>query len=663
MCMDKIQKRMSELEEVINQANYDYHTKDNPTISDAEYDRLLKELIELEKEYPKFKSKSSPTLKIGGIVLDKFNKVTHKQAMMSLSNAFTYEELRAFDERIKKEGHEVTYDLELKIDGLAINLEYTNGVLTLASTRGDGLVGEEVTENIKTIKTVPIKINKPLSLEIRGEVFMPYESFNKLNLEKEKLGEEPFKNPRNAAAGTIRQLDSKTVRKRNLDMFSYTLINPQSYDLYTQEAVLGFIEEMGLKVNPHSKTVSNIEEAIETIETFDQLRKTLPYDTDGVVIKVNELSLHEKIGYTSRAPKWAIAYKFSPEEVETKLLDITFQVGRTGVITPVAELESIMISGSLVSRATLHNEDYILGLDIHINDSVRVRKAGEIIPEVLGPIKEKRKDIIPFKMITECPSCGSELIKESVDYFCINPLCKAQITNKIIHFASRVAMNIDTLGEKVVNQLYEHGYLLDIKDIYELKNHQEKLIKLERMGSKSVLKLLDAIEDSKQNTLDKLLFGLGIRHVGAKVSKILLESYPSLELLSKANSEDLQSIYEIGPEIAKSVVAYFKTEYAQELIRFFNENGFNMQYIVSGKDEKSPFFKKTVVLTGRLEKLTREEASFLIESRGGKTSSSVSKKTDFCLAGEEAGSKLIKAQELGIKVITETEFLEMINHG
>lgn len=660
--MDSIKKRMEELERIIEEANYNYYTLDNPTISDYDYDKYLHELKDLEEKYPHLKSKTTPTQKVGGVVLDKFRKVTHKEPMMSLSNAFNFDDLLAFDERIKKEGFNVTYDVELKIDGLAISLSYENGVLVEAVTRGDGVTGEDVTENVKTIKTVPLKLKEPLSIEIRGEVFMPFKSFDKVNLEKIELEEEPFKNPRNAAAGTIRQLDSKIVAKRDLDMFTYTVINPENYNLNTQAEVLKFMSSLGFKVNKHSRTLKTIDEVIKVIDEFDELRHALSYDTDGAVIKVNELNLYSQIGYTAKAPKWAIAYKFAPEEVETKLLDITFQVGRTGVITPVANLESVLISGSTVSRATLHNEDYINNLDIRIGDIVKLRKAGEIIPEVFAVVLEKRKNTKPFKMITHCPSCGSELIKESVDYFCINPKCKDQMVNKIIHFASRVAMNIDTLGEKVVNQLFEHELLLDIKDIYLLKNHRDILINLERMGERSVDKLLDAIEESKNNSLDKLLFGLGIRHVGAKVSKTLLEVYPTLELLSAASVEDLQTIYEIGPEIAKSVVSYFDKEYAHELIAFFRENGFNMEYQVKVVDKGSNIFNKTFVLTGKLPTLTRDEASELIINAGGKVMSSVSKNTDYVLFGEDAGSKLKKAQELGIKTITEADFLEMLKN-
>ncbi len=660
--MDSIKKRMEELEIIIEEANYNYHTLDNPTISDYEYDKYLHELKDLEEKYPHLKSKTTPTQKVGGVVLDKFKKVTHREPMMSLSNAFNFDDLISFDERIKKEGFDVTYDVELKIDGLAITLLYENGILMEALTRGDGITGEDVTENIKTIKTVPLRLKEPLDIEIRGEVFMPFKSFDKVNLEKIELEEEPFKNPRNAAAGTIRQLDSKIVAKRDLDMFTYTVVNPERYNLKTQAEVLKFMSTLGFKVNNYSRTLKNIDEVIEVINEFDQLRHSLPYDTDGAVIKVNELELYPQIGYTAKAPKWAIAYKFAPEEVETKLLDITFQVGRTGVITPVANLESVLISGSTVSRATLHNEDYINNLDIRIGDVVKLRKAGEIIPEVFKVVLEERKDTKPFKMITHCPSCGEELIKESVDYFCINPNCKAQMVNKIIHFASRPAMNIDTLGEKVVTQLFEHELLLDIKDIYLLKNHRETLINLERMGKRSVDKLLNAIEESKNNTLDKLLFGLGIRHVGAKVSKTLLEVYPTLELLSKATIEDLQTIYEIGPEIAKSVVSYFKSEYAINLISFFKENGFNMEYQVKVVDKESNVFDKTFVLTGKLPTLTRNEASDLIINAGGKVMSSVSKNTDYVLFGEDAGSKLKKAHELGIKTITEAELLEMLKN-
>lgn len=662
--MEKIKARMEELINIIEEANYQYHTLDAPVISDFEYDQYLKELVDLEEKYPELKSSISPTQKIGGVVLDKFNKITHSEPMMSLSNVFSDDELKLFHERILKEVDHVTYDLELKIDGLAINLIYENGLLKTASTRGDGLTGEDVTQNIKTIKSIPLRLREPVSIEVRGEVYMPYASFDKVNEEKALLGEELFKNPRNAAAGTIRQLDSEIVSRRGLDMFCYTLVNPQTYHLKTQTEVLAYLSKLGLKTNPHTVTKSTINEVIDQIHAFETLRHELKYDTDGVVIKVNELELYEQIGYTVKSPKWATAYKFPPEEVETKLLDITFQVGRTGVITPVAELEPVLISGSVVSRATLHNEDFIKALDIEINDYVMIRKAGEIIPEVLRPLKEKRQHTTVFEMIKSCPSCSEPIIREEgeADYYCINPNCPSQQINKIVHFASRGAMNIDTLGEKVIEQLFHEGYLKDIKDIYYLKGHKEELITLDRLGEKRVTNLLDAIEASKKNTPDKLLFGLGIRHVGAKIARLLLDEYGSIDAIMNASKEDLLNIFEVGDAIASSVVRYFSSDYAKDLIDELKTLGLNMEQdriIVIDKD--NPFFGKTVVLTGKLEHFTRDEASEIILKMGGKVSSSVSKKTDFVLAGSDAGSKLSRAQSLNVNVLTEEAFKEMID--
>lgn len=659
--MDQIKKKMAELEAIITEANYQYYTLDNPKISDYAYDAYLKELIELENNYPELKSKTSPTMKIGGVVLDKFNKITHKVPMMSLSNVFNYDELRAFDARVRKEVKDFTYDLELKIDGLAINLIYEEGRLVTAATRGDGVVGEDVTENVKTIQSIPLKLKKPYTLEVRGEVYMPYKSFDKLNKEKEEANEELFRNPRNAAAGTIRQLDSKIVSKRGLDMFSYTLLNPENYNLKTQTDSLAFLSELGLKVNQEYQTAASIDEVIEIIEMFDEKRKKLSYDTDGVVIKVNEFNLYEEIGYTAKFPKWATAYKFKPEEVETKLNSITYQVGRTGVITPVAELESVLISGSMVARATLHNEDYIKDLDIEIGDIVVVRKAGEIIPEVVKPVVEKRVNTTKFEMIHDCPSCHSKLIREEneADWYCVNPTCPAQIVNKMVHFASRGAMNIDTLGEKVVHTLYEAGYLKDILDIYKLKDYETELIDLDRMGPKKVANLLEAIEQSKNMPLDKLVFGLGIRHVGAKVARILVDNYPSLELLKEAKADDLKNIFEIGDAIAGSVEAYFNTDYATHLIESLKSFGVKTTFEVEEKNLNHQFSGKTFVLTGKLENYTREEAAQLIESFGGKITSSVSKKTDYVIAGSDAGSKLVKARSLNITILDEKQLKEM----
>ncbi|MCK9234200.1 MAG: NAD-dependent DNA ligase LigA [Acholeplasmataceae bacterium] len=660
--MMKTKERYQQLIKKIEAANYEYYTLDNPTVSDQVYDQWMRELIELEEQYPEYKTASSPTKRIGGVILDKFEKVTHTSPMMSLNNAFNLAEVEAFHNRIVKEGFNVSYDMELKIDGLAINLIYQEGILVTASTRGDGFVGEDVTENVKTINSIPLSLREPLSIEVRGEAFMPYAVFNRLNEKRIKGGEEAFKNPRNAAAGAIRQLDSKIAAERKLDFFAYTLVNAEQFGLKTQKEVLEFLKQLGIKINPHTKVKNSLVEVQKEITSFEALKKELPYDIDGVVIKVNELDLYQEIGYTAKFPKWAIAYKFAPEEVETKLNDITFQVGRTGIITPVAELDKVLISGSVVRRATLHNEDYILGKDIEIGDFVIIRKAGEIIPEVVRPVLEKRKNTTPFKMIENCPSCGHSLVKEEndADYYCLNPICPSQIVNKIIHFAHRGAMNIDSLGEMVVKRLYQEGLLLDIKDIYLLKTKKEELLKLERMGEKSVDNLLNAIEASKKNSLDKLLFGLGIRHVGSKISQVLVENFPELRLFLTVTKEELLNVFEIGEAIATSVINYFKEDYALELIEFFEEEGLKLSY--QKETISNMFVNTTFVLTGKLVNYSRTEMTEMITSRGGRVSSSVSKNTNYLLAGENAGSKLERAHSLGVKVLSEEEFLELINN-
>lgn len=660
--MMKTKERYQQLIKKIEAANYEYYTLDNPTVSDQVYDQWMRELIELEEQYPEYKTASSPTKRIGGVILDKFEKVTHTSPMMSLNNAFNLAEVEAFHNRIVKEGFNVSYDMELKIDGLAINLIYQEGILVTASTRGDGFVGEDVTENVKTINSIPLSLREPLSIEVRGEAFMPYAVFNRLNEKRIKGGEEAFKNPRNAAAGAIRQLDSKIAAERKLDFFAYTLVNAEQFGLKTQKEVLEFLKQLGIKINPHTKVKNSLVEVQKEITSFEALKKELPYDIDGVVIKVNELDLYQEIGYTAKFPKWAIAYKFAPEEVETKLNDITFQVGRTGIITPVAELDKVLISGSVVRRATLHNEDYILGKDIEIGDFVIIRKAGEIIPEVVRPVLEKRKNTTPFKMIENCPSCGHSLVKEEkdADYYCPNPICPSQIVNKIIHFAHRGAMNIDSLGEMVVKRLYQEGLLLDIKDIYLLKTKKEELLKLERMGEKSVDNLLNAIEASKKNSLDKLLFGLGIRHVGSKISQVLVENFPELRLFLTVTKEELLNVFEIGEAIATSVINYFKEDYALELIEFFEEEGLKLSY--QKETISNMFVNTTFVLTGKLINYSRTEMTEMITSRGGRVSSSVSKNTNYLLAGENAGSKLDRAHSLGVKVLSEEEFLELINN-
>ena len=657
----EIKNRIKTLTALINQANIDYHTKDQPTIADYEYDQYLKELKALEEKYPEYKEADSPTEKIGGLVLDCFEKVTHQVPMMSLSNVFNEDELRAFDEKIYKATPDYTYTTELKIDGLAVSLLYEKGLFKRAATRGNGTIGEDVTQNVKTIRSLPLRLSEPIDIEVRGEIYMPHKSFKLANEERMTEGEVLFANPRNAAAGTIRQLDSSVVARRKLDLFVYTIVHAKDY-VSTQKEALEYLTHLGFKVNPHYAHRSNIDELIHQIKTYDQLRKSLPYDTDGVVIKVNEFTTYEMIGYTAKFPKWATAYKFQAEQVETVLKDITFQIGRTGVVTPVAELEPVFVSGTTVARATLHNEDYILTKDIRIGDTVVVHKAGEIIPEVLHVVKDKRKNQQPFHMIDSCPVCGQTLVRREneADYYCTNPECPGKNMNQLIHFASRVAMDIDTLGEKVVEILHELGYLNTISDIYRLNQYRDELKDIPGFGEKKIDKLMQAIEASKAQTLDRLIFGLGIKHVGAKVAKTLIKYYPSIELLSQATIDDLLHIPEIGEMIALSVVHYFNDEKHRELIEDLKALGLNMTHQVA-QARVHEFNGKTIVLTGKLTIFSRDQATEIIENLGGRVASSVSSKTDFVVAGEDAGSKLKKANELGILVINEQTFKEKID--
>ncbi len=648
--------RIKELVELINKANYEYHTLDKPTISDYDYDHYLKELVELEEQYPNLKLEDSPTQKIGGQVLDRFNKITHQVPMMSLSNVFDEEELRQFDERIFNVAAGYSYVTELKIDGLAVSLVYKEGRFIQAATRGNGVVGEDITENVKTIKSLPLKLNEPIDIEVRGEIFMPHKSFEKANEQRMSNNEPLFANPRNAAAGTIRQLDTKVVARRALDIFLYTIVDAEKY-VSSQADALAYLKTLGFKVNPDYKKCDSVDKVYEQIVKFDDYRKTLKYDTDGVVIKVNEFSLHEKIGYTVKSPKWATAYKFAPEVAETKLLDITFQIGRTGKLTPVAELDPVFLSGSTISRATLHNEDFIVSRDIRVGDLVRIHKAGEIIPEVIEYVRKSRSDQKPFEIIHDCPVCKHPLERNEgeADYYCVNPDCPAKNINSLIHFASRVAMDIDTLGEKVVETFHELGFLNTISDIYRLKDFVDELKLIPGFGEKKVEKLINAIERSKNQTFDKFLFGLGIKHVGSKVAKIIVKYYPAMHLLKDAKLEDLIDIPDIGEMIAQSIVSYFSDEQNLSLINELEAFGLNMTYVREATIEHE-YTGKTFVLTGKLETFTRDEAKAIIEKLGGKTSSSVSKKTDYVLAGSDAGSKLKKANDLGITVISEETF-------
>lgn len=654
-----IKSRIEYLRHTIESANIQYHTYDTPLISDFQYDTYMKELIELEQSHPEYHDPHSPTQKIGGGILSQFHKVTHQTPMMSLSNVFNLDELQTFVERIQKESHS-QYVTELKIDGLAVSIQYEKGIFKRAATRGNGLVGEDITENVKTIKNLPLKLKEPIDIEVRGEIYMPLKSFEDLNASRSKQGEALFANPRNAAAGTMRQLDSKVVASRNLAIFVYAIVNQDTY-VKTQEALLTYLTQLGLPVNPHFKVHTSPQSLYQSIETYDTLRHTLPYDTDGVVIKVNEFSVQSELGYTVKYPKFAVAYKFQAEIGETLLKSITFQVGRTGVITPVAELEPVFISGTQVSRATLHNEDYIRLKDIRVGDYVRVHKAGEIIPEVMDVIISQRQHQQPFEMITTCPVCQQKLERQDgeADYFCLNPQCDAKQMLSIIHFASRVAMDIDTLGEKVVETLYQEGFLNTIPDIYTLNNHIDRMKTLPGFGDKKVDKLISAIEASKQQPFDKVLFGLGIKHVGAKVAKLLTKQFDSMDALLHTDLETLTNIADIGEEIAKSILKLQSDDAFIKTIEQLKQHGLKLtatkETIIS-----HPFNNKTFVLTGKLETYSREDAQKLIEQRGGKVSSSVSSKTDYVLAGSEAGSKLDKATAIGITILTEDTFKDMI---
>lgn len=660
--------RMDELIKILNKYNEEYYVNDNPSVSDFEYDRLMKELIDLEEQYPELKKTDSPTTKIGGKVLTKFEKVIHDIPMMSLANSYNEEDLRLFDERIRKEVSNFQYVCELKIDGLSVSIKYENGKLVKAATRGDGYKGEDITENVKVIKSIPLSLKNSNSLEVRGEIYMPIKSFNSLNEERIEAQEEVFANPRNAASGTIRQLNTAIVSKRNLDCFLYTLIEEGSP--LKQSLCLNKINEYGLKINKEFRVCETIDDVLKYITEWTNKRGTLPYEIDGIVIKVDNQDLYDQIGYTNKFPKWAIAYKFPALEVETKLESITFQVGRTGNITPVAELKPIFIQGSTISRATLHNEAYILERDIRINDIVKLRKAGDVIPEVFEAVLDKRgNDVIPFNMITNCPSCNTLLVKQEdeADYYCPNINCKDRVINSLIHFASRNAMNINTLGKKVIEQLYLNGFVRTIPDIYKLHNYRDKMAELKGMkdaskDGKKIPNILDAIENSKNNSLDRFLFGLGIRHVGSKVSKIITKRFETLENIMNASFDDLNNTQDVGEIIALSVVEYFNNKDNIEMINELLTLGLNPKVTENNtyKDKEKVFKDMTIVLTGNLNTYKREEAKNIIEQLGGNVTSSVTKKTDLVILGENPGVKYDKAKELNIRIIDELEFEKMI---
>lgn len=654
-------KRYLELVDIVNEADYNYHTLDNPTITDQEYDAYLNELIEIENNHQDWIVENSPTHHAGGKILEGFEKAEHKIPMMSISDVFSESELISFDERIKKEGVTPEYMCELKIDGLSVSLLYEKGILVRAATRGDGLVGENVTNNVKTIKVIPLKLKKDIDIEVRGEIFMSKETLKKINEQRKKENLPLLQNTRNAAAGSIRQLDSKIAASRKLDNFIYHLPNPEDYGISKHSDAVEYMHELGFKINPNNKLVKNINEVIEYIEDKAKIRDSLGYDIDGVVIKVNSIKDQKKLGYTAKYPKWCVAYKFPAEEVLTKLKDIIFTVGRTGQITPNAVLEPVIVAGSKVSRATLHNADYIKGKDLRIGDIISIHKAGDVIPEVGEVILERRKETQEFIMIDKCPMCNTKLEKKGgVDFYCPNNNCPSRKIESLIHFASRNAMNIDGLGEKIVEDFYNFGFIKDISDIYSLKYHKDDLIRLEGYGEKSVNSLIEAIEKSKENSLERLIFGLGIPNVGSKTAKTLSEHYKNLTFIEEATIEELTKINDIGNIIAQSIVEYFQNEDNNKVLSNLKEIGLNTKYLGKEKQLDENFYNKTFVLTGTLDKLTREEASIRIEELGGKTSSSVSKKTSVVVAGHDAGSKLIKANELGITIWNEEELISKL---
>ncbi|MEE0683999.1 MAG: NAD-dependent DNA ligase LigA [Bacilli bacterium] len=658
-----MKERMDELIEIINEADYNYHTLDNPTITDQEYDKYLRELIEIEENHPTWVREDSPTQHAGGKIIEGFEKVTHKIPMMSLSDVFSEGEVIAFDERIQKEGFHPEYVCELKIDGLSVSLLYEKGKLVRAATRGDGTIGEDITHNAKTIKVIPLKLKEEVDIEVRGEIFMNKKTLEKLNEERKKNGQPLLQNCRNAAAGSIRQLDSKIAAQRKLDNFIYHLPNPLDYGIHTHSEALEYMKRLGFKINPNNRVVKNINEVLEFIEEKGKERDSLAYDIDGIVIKVNNIDDQQRLGSTAKYPKWATAYKFPAKEVLTKLTDIIFTVGRTGQITPNAVLEPVIVAGSTISRATLHNEDYVKEKDLKIGDIVSIRKAGDVIPEVVEVKKERRtgkeKD---FVMITNCPMCNTPLVKKEgqVDYYCPNKKCPARNIESLIHFVSRDAMNIDGLGDRIMEDFYNFHFIATIPDIYALKEHEKDLTRLEGYGEKSVTNLLNAIEESKNNSLEKLIFGLGIPHVGAKTAKLLAQKYKTLRNLMEQTEEELTKVPDIGGIIAKSVVDYFNDPHHKAIVEELMDLGINTTYLGQEIVENEEFSGKSFVLTGSLTIFTREEAKEKIESLGGKTVDSVSKKTSVVIVGEKPGSKYDKALKLGIPIWTEEEFKDKL---
>lgn len=662
--MNEEKNRIEQLTKKINTHNHNYYVLDNPQISDYEYDQLMKELLKLEESYPKLKLSDSPTQRVGGEVLKGFKEVLHKTTKLSLGNVFDESDIREFDNRIRKSlVDEVEYVLELKIDGLTVVLNYEDGRLVQGATRGDGVRGEEITANLKTIKSIPLSIKEDVDLEVRGEVYMPKKAFEALNVRREEMEEPIFANPRNAAAGSLRQLDTKLTAERPLDIFVFNLETIDNKEFGTHVEALQYLKIQGFKVSPFIQTFKNAEELIEQCKLWADKRGELPFEIDGLVIKVNSLAQRELLGNTSKSPRWAAAYKFPPEKKQTKVKNIVLQVGRTGAITPTAEFEPVRLAGSVISRATLHNEDFIIERDIRIGDTVVIQKAGDVIPEVVEVVIDARNGSeIIFNMPSQCPVCGSAAIREPGEAAtkCVNMSCPAQIRRALFHFVSRDAMNIDGMGPQIITLLMDKGFIVNAADIYILKDRAKELIELERMGEKSVGNMLDAIEASKQNPLERLVFALGIKMIGQRAAKLLAESFQDIYDLESADVERLITIPEIGEKMAISIIKFFEQDQNTKLIGRLAELGLNVKSIKKNIEEKEQFKDKTFVLTGSLSSFTRDEAKAYIEGFGGKVSGSVSKKTDFVLAGEEAGSKLVKAQELGVTIIDEETFKQWI---
>lgn len=659
---EEIKKRVDELTQILNEANYNYYVLDNPTITDQEYDKYYRELLDIEKLYPEFSYDDSPTKRVGGEVVDKFNKVVHDKPMLSLANVFNEDEIRDFDAKIKKEGFNPEYICEYKIDGLSVSLLYKEGKLVKGVTRGDGITGEDITHNVKTIKVIPLKLKKPIDIEVRGEIFMNKKTLEKINIEREKEGLPLLQNVRNAAAGSIRQLDSKVTAKRELDNFIYYLPEPEKYNIKTHMDALNFMESLGFKVNPANKIVKDIDGIIKFIEGITEKRDKLPYEIDGVVIKVNDIFMQEELGYTAKYPKWATAYKFPALEVLTKLKDIIFTVGRTGRITPNAVLEPVIVMGSTIRRATLHNEDYVISKNLMIGDIVSIRKAGDVIPEVVeAKVMRRTGKEIPFKMINECPMCHEPIkkIEGQVDYYCVNPNCPKRNIESIIHFVSRDALNIEGLGDEIVEELYNLGFIKNIIDLFNLEDKKEQIMQFDGYGEKSLNKIIENIKKAKNISLERLLYGLGIKEIGTKTAKLLASTYKNMDALMNATIEDLESIKDIGSITADSIVKYFKVN--KKLIEDLKNIGMNMDYLGKVKGTNENITNKRFVITGTISDMGRKEIKDILESFGGKVSEAVSKNTDIVIVGENPGSKYQDAMDLNITIWNEEKLHSILN--